>query len=146
MAQMEATVAKDKEPLSSRERLNRNIIYACLALGAVIAALFQLAPGEGAAKLFDSSPLPLAVVVPIALVWLVIVPALAWYWHRHAVDEHEAAAYRDGAYYAAYAYLAAAPAWWILWRGGLLPEPNGVAIYLSFTSIWTLVWFRKKYG
>ena len=32
-----------------------------------------------------------------------------------------------------------------LWRGGLLPEPNGTLIFCLFAIIWTAVWFWKKY-
>lgn len=70
---------------------------------------------------------------------------IAWFWHTRAIDEQEAEAYRDGGYCAAYAYLIGAPTWWFLWRGGLLPEPNGVLIFSAFAIIWSVVWCWKKY-
>jgi hypothetical protein len=33
----------------------------------------------------------------------------------------------------------------MLWRGGFVPEPDGVAIFMLFALIWTAVWFWKKY-
>jgi len=92
-----------------------------------------------------TSPIPLTIVIPLVVFWGVIMPVIAWFWHTRAIDEQEANAYKDGGYYAAYAFLMLTPLWWLLWRGGLLPEPNGVAIYLTFSLVWTIVWFWKKY-
>jgi hypothetical protein len=72
-------------------------------------------------------------------------PVVLWFWHTRAIDEQEANAYKDGGYYAAYAFLMLTPLWWLLWRGGLLPEPNGFAIYMAFSLVWTIVWLWKKY-
>lgn len=142
-------MAKDREPLTRKERLNRNILVGCLALGVIIGvASASLGPQDhpGPLTMFGEGPLPLSFVLPGVAIWAIIMPAIAWYWHRYAIDEHEAAAYRDGGYYAAYTYLVATPVWWLLWRGGLLPEPDGVAIYLAFGVIWSLVWLKKKYA
>ena len=95
--------------------------------------------------MFSDSPLPLALAVLLAVFWGVIMPVIAWFWHTRAIDEQEANAYRDGGYYAAYGYLMGAPTWWFLWRGGLLPEPNGTLIFCLFAIIWTAVWVWKKY-
>lgn len=139
------------EALTRRERLNRNIMTACVLAGALTG--FVLAIGtpslEGNATesfaAFAETPLPLAIALALAIFWGLIMPAIAWFWHKRVIDEQEASAYRDGGYYAAYAYLMGAPVWWFLWRGGLLPEPSGVAIFLTFCVIWTGVWYWKKY-
>lgn len=141
------------EPMSRREKLNRNIMVACGLIGGVIGIVLAVTgtlavPDDSMAdpfSLFASGPLPLTVTLSLVFAWAVIMPVLAWLWHTRAIDEQEANAYRDGGYYAAYAYLILAPVWWILWRGGLLPEPDGVAIYATFAVIWTAVWFWKKY-
>ena len=140
------------EPMTKREKLNRDIILACGLLGGLMGAAMAAtgilnAPDEAAdpfAILFDG-PLPVAAALLLAFFWAVIMPVIAWFWHTRAIDEQEASAYRDGGYYAAYAYLILAPAWWLLWRGGLAPEPSGVAIFFTFTLIWSAVWFWKKY-
>lgn len=135
-------------PMTSRERLNRNIMVGCAVLGALIGALLVAMDGvmpSGPITIFKDGPLPLAIAVLLAVFWAVIMPVIAWFWHTRAIDEQEAHAYRDGGYYAAYAYLIGAPTWWFLWRGGLLPEPDGVTIFCGFTIIWTAVWFWKKY-
>jgi hypothetical protein len=143
---------RDADDLTRRERLNRNIMIGCTLLGAVmggaLAATGNLditGPASGPLAIFGDKPMPLAAALSIVLIWAVAMPVVAWFWHTRAIDEQEAAAYRDGGYYAAYAYLILAPVWWLLWRGGLLPEPNGVAIFCAFTFIWCAVWFWKKY-
>lgn len=147
-----ATLKREEDDLTRRERLNRNIMIGCLALGAVMGGALAATgdfdvsdPSSGPLAIFDDGPLPRAVALSIVFIWGVAMPVVAWFWHTRAIDEQEASAYRDGGYYAAYAYLILAPAWWVLWRGGLLPEPNGVAIFIAFTSIWSAVWFWKKY-
>ncbi len=140
------------EPMSKREKLNRNIILACGFLGGVMGAVVAMTgianiPDNGADPLsiLLTGPMPVAVILPLVFFWGVIMPVIAWFWHTRAIDEQEASAYRDGGYYAAYAYLILAPVWWLLWRGGLLPEPDGVAIFLTFSLVWSAVWFWKKY-
>lgn len=135
-----------------REKLNRNIILACGGLGGVmglvIAATSVTTISDNAADPFSAffvGPIPLTTVVPLILIWGVVMPVVAWFWHTRVIDEQEANAYRDGGYYAAYAFLILTPLWWLLWRGDLVPEPNGVAIYLLFSLVWSVVWFWKKY-
>ncbi len=135
-------------PMTTREKLNRNIMVGCGLLGAVIGATLVATDGSipsDPQTMFSDSPLPLALAVLLAVFWGVIMPVIAWFWHTRAIDEQEANAYRDGGYYAAYGYLMGAPTWWFLWRGGLLPEPNGTLIFCLFAIIWTAVWFWKKY-
>ena len=135
-------------PMTSREKLNRNIMVGCGLLGAVIGA--GLVATDGAMpsdplSMFSDSPLPMTIALVLAIFWGAIMPVIAWFWHTRAIDEQEAHAYRDGGYYAAYAYLIGAPTWWFLWRGDMLPEPDGTAIFCAFALIWTAVWFWKKY-
>jgi hypothetical protein len=135
-------------PMTTREKLNRNIMVGYGLLGAVIGATLVATDGampSDPMTIFKDGPLPLAIAVLLAVFWAIIMPVIAWFWHTRAIDEQEAEAYRDGGYYAAYAYLIGASTWWFLWRGGLLPEPNGVAIFSTFAIIWTAVWYWKKY-
>lgn len=140
------------EALTKREKLNRNIILACGLLGGgmgvVMAATGIVNTPDKSAdplSLLFTGPLPVAAAVSLAFFWAVIMPVVAWFWHTRAIDEQEASAYRDGGYYAAYAYLILAPTWWLLWRGGMFPQPDGVVIFLLFSFIWSAVWFWKKY-
>jgi hypothetical protein len=139
------------EGLTRREKLNRKIVWGCgLAGGAIglFLAFYETSVGNsdtGPALIFADSPMPPVIALMLAFFWAVIMPIIAWFWHKRAIDEQEASAYRDGGYYAAYAFMIGAPTWWMLWRGGLAPEPDGVAIFMLFASLWTAVWFWKKY-
>jgi hypothetical protein len=139
------------EGLTRREKLNRNIVWGCGLAGGAIGlffAFYETSVGNsdtGPALIFADSPMPPVIALMLIFFWTVIMPIVAWFWHKRAIDEQEASAYRDGGYYAAYALLIGAPTWWMLWRGGFVPEPDGVAIFMLFVSIWTIVWFWKKY-
>lgn len=139
------------EGLTRREKLNRNMIYGFVLVGCAIGllpAFYETSVGNsdtGPPLLLADSPMPPVIALMLIFFWVVIMPIIAWFWHKRAIDEQEASAYRDGGYYAAYAFMIGAPTWWILWRGGFVPEPDGVAIFLLFASIWTAVWFWKKY-
>ncbi len=139
-------MSKSKEPLSRKERLNRNILIGCAVLGGVLGvslAIFEPDPAENF-SIFSKAPIPAIAAIIFAVIWGIIVPVISFFWHR-TVDEQEAHAYREGAYYAFYLYVFGAPLWWILWRGGLLPEPDGIAIYYATLLTCGGVWLWKKY-
>ena len=128
--------ARPEEPLTRKERLNRNILIAAGLLGGVIGMVLALTGTNGApafADVFSDGPLPAGL-------------AISLYWHRHAVDEQEAAAYKNGALIALYVYMIGAPVWWFAWRGGFAPEPHGVIIYVATVSVLGIIWIWKKYG
>lgn len=131
-----------------RERMSRNVMIGSGMLGGLIGGLLAAfgRPGSGgsAAELLSNGPIPPTLAIILCVVTLGIVPLISLYWHR-VIDEHERSAYRDGAVAGTYVYMLGAPAWWLLWRGGLAPEPDGVAIYLIFTFLVLIVWFWKKY-
>jgi hypothetical protein len=139
------------EVLTRREKLNRKMTYGFLLAGGAIGlllAFYDTSVGNldtRPALILADSPMPPVMALMLVFFWAVIMPIIAWFWHKRAIDEQEASAYRDGGYYAAYAFLIGAPMWWILWRGGFAPEPDGVAIFMLFASIWTTVWLWKKY-
>jgi hypothetical protein len=139
------------EGLSRREKLKPNMIYGFELVGGAIGllpAFYETIVGNsdaGRPLLLADSPMPPVMALMLVFFWAVIMPIIAWFWHKRAIDEQEASAYRDGGYYAAYAFLIGAPMWWMLWRGGFAPEPDGVAIFMLFALIWTTVWLWKKY-
>lgn len=137
--------------LTNRERLNRNIILGCSLSGGVIGLFLAfydmniVGSEPSALAIFSERPIAPVIAILLAFFWAVIMPVIAWFWHKRAIDEQEASAYRDGGYYAAYAYLIGAPTWWLMWRGGFLPEPDGPAIFMIFALLWSAVWYWKKY-
>ena len=120
--------ARPEEPLTTKERLNRNILIAAGLLGGVIGMVLALTGTNGApgfADVFSDGPLPAGVAVALVVTIGVLVPAISLYWHRHAVDEQEAAAYKNGALIALYVYMIGAPVWWFAWRAASRPSLTG---------------------
>lgn len=91
----------------------------------------------------DAMSPTLAIILSIAIG--VMAPAITFYMHKHAVDEQEEAAFRFAALISIYAFWFIAPVWWLLWRGGMLPEVNGMTLYFMTFFAATAVWFWKKY-
>ncbi len=139
--------AMGDERLTTRERLNRNIMIACLFSGGVIGVILAvMSDNNGSApSVYDDGPLPPALAIGFAVFWGLIMPLISWYWHNRATDELEADAYRTGAMMACYVLWIGAPVWWVLWRGGLLPEPDGVTIYMATIFTALIIWQWKKY-
>ena len=140
--------SSQQEPLTAKERLNRNILIACGIMGGVIGVSLAVAGGTDIAKgggPFSSDPLPTGLAIVLVIAIGVLLPAIALYWHRFAIDEQEADAYKSGAVAALYVYMIGAPVWWFAWRGGFAPEPNGVVIYMAIVTVVGVVWLWKKY-
>lgn len=137
-----------KKTLTKRERLNRNLTIAMLLLGAIIGIALNLFgpqdPDISFRGLSNDAISPVVAII-FASIFAVIFPIGTYLWYQKSIDEQEASAYRTGAFYAANAYIGMVPTWWILWRGGLVPEPNGMSIFIIFNFIWLGIWLWKKY-
>ena len=133
----------DAEPPTAKERLNRNMLIGCGLLGGLMGAALQAFGGPDA--IFSNDSLSPVFAIALVLVTGGLLPVVSWYWHRHATDEQEAEAYKLGALGGIYVYMIGAPSWWFLWRGGLAPKPDGIAIY--FITVFTvgLIWLWRKY-
>ena len=135
------------DPLSRREKLNNRILIGCGIFGGLVALLLSIS-GDFSAQnpnAFSNDPISPTIAIILAVAIGVLLPILSWYWHARVVDEQEEAAYRTGALFAIYAFWFVAPSWWLLWRGGILPAPDGAALYMMTTFIALIVWFWKKY-
>jgi membrane protein YdbS with pleckstrin-like domain len=135
------------EQLNRRERLNIRIVAACGVVGGLIGLTLAISGdlgGQGA-NIFSSGPISPAVAIGLAIVVGILMPLVSWYWHMRVIDEQESKAYRSGALIAIYAFWTVSPTWWLLWRGGMLPAPDGIALYLMTTFIALIVWFYEKY-
>ena len=136
------------EPLTRNERLNRNILIACGALGGIVGAVLAVADGgkltEGGG-VFSNEPLPPMVAAALIFVLGILIPIISYYWHK-VVDEQEVHAYKTGTLYAFYLYGIGTPIWWLAWRGGFAPAPDGFVIYYATITVMAIVWLWKKYG
>jgi hypothetical protein len=137
-------IAKEDGAATPRERRNRTVLIACGAVGGVMGAMLTLV-GPTPFSAFTGDPLPPWVAVSFAAIVALLVPAVSLYWHRHVVDEQEAAAYSKGALLGLYVFWIGAPTWWFLWRGGLAPAPDGVLIYFATIAVAGIVWMWAKY-
>jgi hypothetical protein len=134
------------EPISPKTRKAHNLMLLSGALGALIGAALAISTIslDQPWALFSNSPMAPAVVIPVIAVWLLLVPLVSWQWHR-SVDEHEAEAYKFGGLAGLYLYAFLAPAWWLAWRGGLVPEPDTMLLYLLVLLVWSVGWFWRRY-
>ena len=140
-------MTRNDQKVPRREKVYNRFLIGSFLFGSVTGLVLALTGSFDAneTNLFATeamSPM-LAIIMSVAIG--VIVPAITLYWHKHAVDEQEEAAYRFGALIAMYAFWFIAPVWWLLWRGGILPEVNGITLYFMTTFVALIVWFWKKY-
>lgn len=134
------------EPVSPGTRKANNLLLLSGALGGVLGAVLSISviSSDDPFALFSNGPMSRGVVIPALAVWLLIVPAISVQWHR-SVDEHEAQSYQFGGLAALYLYAFLAPAWWLAARGGLVPAPDTMAIYLAVMMVWCIGWFWRRY-
>jgi len=134
-------------PPTPREGRYRAVMLLAGLTGAAISLILALQNDTLAGNPLEllGGPLSPGIAIVLALLVGVLIPALSIYWHLRAIDEQEAAAYNKGALFAMYAYWIGAPVWWLLWRGGLVAAPDGVAIYLITIAIASITWLWAKY-
>jgi hypothetical protein len=123
--------------LLPRKRLAGGIIAVMLLVGQMLEG------GSQELDIFSSEPIAGWMAMILIAVIAIPLPWLTWKWHS-TVDEHEASAYRDGAVIAIYVYALLSAIWWIGWRGDLLPEPNGLAIFMVVNLVWLAVWMWRR--
>ncbi len=134
-------------PLTRREKLNNMILVGCGLFGGAMAVILSLSATDSTEtqSVFSNAPISPVIALVLAFAIGILLPLLSYYWHKKVIDEQEEAAYREGALVAIYAFWFVAPVWWLLWRGGMLPEPNGIALYMMTTFVALIVWSWKKY-
>jgi MFS family permease len=133
-------------PISPRTRKANNLLLLSGVLGGLIGAALAISTLslDQPFALFSNSPMSRAVVIPTLAIWLLLVPLISWQWHRN-VDEHEAEAYKFGGLAGLYLYAFLAPAWWLAARGGLVPAPDTMVIYVMVMAVWCVGWFWRRY-
>ena len=139
-----SAMARSDGGATARERRNRTVLIVCGAIGGLMGAMLTLM-GPSPFSAFTGEPLPAWLAIGFAAIVALLIPPISIYWHRHVVDEQEAAAYSKGALFGLYVFWIGAPTWWFLWRGGLVPAPDGVIIYFATIIVAGAVWMWAKY-
>lgn len=134
----------DSDPIAPRVKRARNWLYAAFVIGAFVGLYIAIAGGLEMNALFSNDQVEPGVALIVIFMWLVLTPIVTFLWWRN-VDEHEADAYRDGALYAAHAYLFIVPAWWFAARADLLPPQDPMIVLAAVATIWSVVWLKRRY-
>lgn len=135
--------ARNAEPEASSVKHSRMFIYGSMGVGALLGVMLIIGQGPDAEMLSNSPINPVVAGFAIA-VWLIFMPVATLKWMR-TVDEHEAEAYREGAFIAGHLYLFLAPAWWMATRAGWLPAQDPMIVFVLVCVVWTVTWFVKRY-
>lgn len=135
-------------PRSPKVRRSRIALFASLGisvvLGLAVGIIGQVKGDvDNVGLLFSSAPISVMLAGGAIAGWIVAM-AVSVYWHT-TLDEIERLEYEFGAAVGMYAYITIAPIWWLAWRGGLLPEPDGVMLFWAACVAWSAGWAWRRY-
>ncbi len=138
---------RSDQKVPQREKVYNRFLIGSFLFGGVTGIVLALTGSFDAteASLISNNAMSPMLAIILSISIGIIVPAITFYWHKNVVDEQEEAAYRLGALIAMYAFWFIAPVWWFLWRGGMLPAIDGIALYFITIFVALIVWFWKKY-
>ena len=121
------------EPLSEGERLERNrrrrkllIIAALAAVGGVGGGIVGARENDQLFNLAHPWPPTLCLTLAVLLLFAVGIGKFAL---RGQIDEVERMAKLKATHVGASLFLLGYPIWFLLWKGGFVPEPQHVVIY-----------------
>jgi hypothetical protein len=121
----------------------RKVLIVGSLLGGVLGALL----GVGAVSLdsnpFSNGTLPPAIAILCMAGWIIAAPVMTIIWLR-SIDEHELQANNWGATAGIMLYFMIEPAWWLGWRGGIFPRPEGMIIFAAVLTVYTAVWGWRR--
>ncbi|WP_337661388.1 hypothetical protein [Erythrobacter sp. Alg231-14] len=119
------------EPDTPRTRRVALIMMALIAIACVISLMF-VSPEDGNARtqLFSNGPLSSNAALAAMLLWAIGIPLITFFARRNA-DEVDMEYQRLGESMAIHFFSVVAPVWWIGWRGGFLPQPDVMIVFLA---------------
>lgn len=130
--------------LPKRERATVKFIAGALLLGLVSGLIGGLSSSFSNWFVGEARDLPPAIAIGLLVLLATVSPWVTWRWWR-AIDEHEQAAYTEGANISGHFILFAGIGWWVLSRAGLVPDPDAMALIVAMSFVWTGVWFYRKF-
>ena len=134
------------EPVSPATRRTHRLYWLkeLLAALAMLALIFGAYSKGHPFAILSNSPVPLWIAVVAIPSWLLARVLREWW--RSTADEHERRASDFGRNAAAGFFLAAAPAWWVAARAGLLPQPDAMALWIMTMVVSTIGWSWRRYS
>ncbi len=132
------------EPISPATRRSRRFIELMnlIVLPGTLVLFFGSVSMEHPFAMFTNSPVPLWVAIVAMTCWL-LARVLREFWHYNT-DEHEQRAIDFGRRVGAGVFFAVTPAWWIAARGGILPQPNAMILWLLTIGIVSISWLWHR--
>ncbi|HEY5713203.1 MAG TPA: hypothetical protein VIT38_15015 [Allosphingosinicella sp.] len=131
------------EALERRQRRRRTLILSLLMIaGGIIGYALVLAGDVGPG--FHQGTLSAWAAITLALGWLVSVIGGSIWYKRH-IDEIDQAAQIWGIAAAGSVVLILYPAWYLLWRGQLVGEPNAHVIFATLYVVMIGAYLSKKF-
>ncbi|MES2989559.1 MAG: hypothetical protein V4808_16815 [Pseudomonadota bacterium] len=108
-----------------------------MVLGGMIGALLvALGPDR-------AGTIPAALAIAAAALFVIAIPLGSWYFLRD-VDEVEQRTNMVASIWGLNAYVMLYPAWYILWKGQLVREPDHEILFITTMIVLSLVYFWKK--
>ena len=134
------------EPVPGSVRKSNRLLWISLLLGVALGMFMALGSDLGGSDfdLTSNQPISPAIAGIVVAVWLVTLPVLTVRFYRR-IDEHALEAYYFGALIALHLFFIAAPVWWFGWRGGFLPAPDMMLVYVVLTAVWCVAWGWRRY-
>jgi hypothetical protein len=134
---------RDMESLNRRERASARLMAVALGVGAVSGIAGGIVSSE--TDWLTSGTFPPALAIALTAALCILGPWFTVRWWR-AIDEHEQAAYVEGANISGHFILFGGIAWWLLSRAALVPAPDVMILIVAMSFVWTGVWYYRKFN
>ena len=136
---------KAAEPRAPSVQKSHRALVLSLLLGIALGILLSVGAARGSGpSMFSNASIPPLIAAIGIFIWLLCTPALTWWWYR-TVDEHARRSYDSAALIAFYLFIFTAPSWWLGWRGGFLPAPDTMLLFLATLIVWSAAWLWRRY-
>lgn len=143
---MEATMVDQDWQMRARQRQRRinTVVGALFAVGLVSGFLVGIFEDDEAGLLAANS-IPPWLAVTSAIVFVVAIGFGSWKLMKVS-DEHERVIHTKTTVVAGNVMLIGFPTWFILWKGGLVPEPDALWLFMAsiIGSVIAFAWYKFR--
>lgn len=136
-------LSANMQDVPRRERVSLRLLVIAMGAGVVGGMMAVVSMETGWLTDGNGTLSPTLAIIYTALL-CTLAPWLTWRWWR-AIDEHEQAAYTEGANLAGHFVMFAGLGWWILNRAKLVPEPDVIVLIVAMSFVWTGVWLSRRF-